>query len=104
MENLLTIKNKHMKMSPGGVITLTVAARKALGMKINEPEKVAVNVANNTVVISKNENVKENEHRISKKGQMVLDGAAKELLLKSKNRHYWLKLDDAKHEASLVPY
>jgi hypothetical protein len=103
MENL-SIKNKRMKMSPGGVITLTVAARKALGMKINEPEKVAVNVANNTVVISKNKNVAENAYRISKKGQMVLAGEAKELLAKGKDRHYWLKLDDAKHEASLVPY
>ncbi len=100
----LTIKNKHMKMSPGGVITLTVAARKTLGMKINEPEKVAVSVANNTIVISKNKNVAENEYRISKKGQLVLGGAAKELLLKSKTRHYWLKLDDAKNQASLVPY
>lgn len=103
MENL-TIKNKRMKMSPGGVITLTVAARKALGMKVNEPEKVAVNVEDNTIVISKNKNVAANDYHISKKGQMVLNGAAKELLLKSKNRHYWLKLDDARQQASLVPY
>jgi hypothetical protein len=103
MENMI-IKNKRLKMSPGGVITLTVAARKALGMKLNTPEQVAVNIANNSVVISKNRNVAENKYRISKKGQMVLAGEAKELLLRSKDRHYWLKLDDKKNEACLVPF
>src|SRR3569832_1442895 len=103
MENL-TIKNKRLKMSPGGVITLTVAARKALGMRVNEPEKVSVNVSDNTIVISKNKIAAENRYRISKKGQMVLGGEAKELLLKSKARHYWLALDDAKQQARLLPY
>ena len=103
MKNL-AIQNKRLKMSPGGVITLTVAARKALGMKVNEPERVSVNVSDNSIIISKNRNVKENRYRVSKKGQMVLAGDAKALLLKSKNRHYWLKLDDASNQASLLPF
>jgi hypothetical protein len=63
-----------------------------------------VNVSNNSVIISKNRNEAENKYRVSKKGQMVLGGEAKELLMKSKARHYWLKLDDAKHQASLLPF
>jgi hypothetical protein len=73
-------------------------------MKVNEPEKVSVNVSDNTIVISKNRVAAENKYRISKKGQMVLGGEAKQLLLKSKGRHYWLRLDDAKNVANLCPY
>lgn len=73
-------------------------------MKVNEPEKVSVNVSNNSIIISKNRNAEENKYRVSKKGQMILGGEAKELLLKSKSRHYWLKLDDAKNQASLLPF
>lgn len=73
-------------------------------MKVNEPEKVSVNVSNNAIVISKNRAAAENKYRISKKGQLILGGDAKELLLKSKGRHYWLKLDDANNQASLFPF
>ena len=73
-------------------------------MKVNEPEKVSVNVSDNAIIISKNRVATENKYRVSKKGQMILGGDAKQLLLKSKGRHYWLKLDDAKHQASLCPF
>ena len=103
MENM-TVKNKRMKMSPGGVITLTVAARKALGMKVNEPFKAAVKTDGKSIVISGDTKAENATYRISKKGQMLLGGEAKELLMKSKNRHYWLQLNDKSREARLMPF
>ncbi len=73
-------------------------------MKVNQPEKVAVSVSNNAILISKSRKAEENAYRVSKKGQLVLAGEAKELLLRSKARHYWLKLDDAKNQATLLPF
>jgi hypothetical protein len=103
MENLI-VKNKRMKMSPAGVITLTVAARKALGMKVNMPEKVSVMAEGNSIVIRSGGDATLKTYRVSKHGQMVLGGEAKEVLMKSKDRYYWLKLDDGKHEARLMPF
>ena len=103
MENMI-IKNKRMKMSPSGIITLTVAARKALGMKKNEPDQVSVAVEDNCVVINGNVDTSARSWRISRSGQMELAGEAKEILLKSENRHYWLELNDEKQEARLKPF
>lgn len=96
-----TVNNKRMKMSPGGIITLTVAARKALGMKVNEGAQVSVKAEKDAIVISGRPSREEKTWKVSPKGQMSLGGDAKALLLKSKGRHYWLELDDAANEARL---
>ncbi|WP_221393711.1 hypothetical protein [Dyadobacter sp. NIV53] len=98
----MTIKNNRLKMSPGGIVTLTVAARKALGMKVNESEKVSVSTDRESVIITKGEGLKTT--RISKSGQLELSTEAKELLLKSEKRHYWLELDDDKNQVRLMVY
>src|SRR4051812_32028556 len=103
MENM-TIKNKRMKMSPAGVITLTVAARKSLGMKVNENDKVNVEVDSKCIVISRNKDASKNTSRISKAGQMVLEDKAKNFLEKSEKRHYWVTLDDEKKQVKLMAY
>ncbi|WP_103863626.1 MULTISPECIES: AbrB/MazE/SpoVT family DNA-binding domain-containing protein [Aquimarina] len=100
----LKVKNKRMKMSPNGVITLPVSARKALGMKINEGSEVSVKVEKNKVILSGKAGKGDKTWRISKKGIMELKEEAKALLEKSKGRHYWLELDDKKKQASLSIY
>ena len=48
----MTIKNTRTKVSPGGVITLPVSARKALGMKPKTGSRVTVAVKGNTVLLA----------------------------------------------------
>ncbi|MBK6699593.1 MAG: hypothetical protein IPG55_06765 [Saprospiraceae bacterium] len=100
----MTIKNKRLKMSPGGVVTLNVATRKALGMKVNEPANVSVTVDDNCIVINGNLEADKKTWRVSKSGQLVINAEAKELLSKNEHRHYWVMLDDNKREARLMPY
>lgn len=91
-------------MSPGGIITLSTAARKSLGMRVNEPAKLSVQVDKEFITISA-ENPKQSDSlRVSKKGQMELPDAAKEFLSKSKERHYWMELFDERHEVRLYPF
>ncbi len=98
------VKNKRLKMSPGGIITLPVSGRKALGMEQGTGSRIGISVEDNCVVLSAKPEKKEKHWPISKQGQMQLKGKAKELLDNGKNRHYWLELDDKNRLARLVPF
>ncbi len=100
----LTIKNKRLKMSPNGIITLPVSARKALGMVKDNPTKVSISSDGKCVTLALSKTNSENVYRVSKSGLTCLKGKAKEVLSASKNRHYWMKLDDNKKEVKLMPF
>lgn len=97
------VKNKRLKMSPGGMISLPVSARKALGMQINQGSQLNVSVGTDHVLISSESARPENSKKISKKGLMELPADAKEFLSK-KNKYYWLELDDKNKSAKLRPF
>jgi hypothetical protein len=91
-------------MSPGGVITLPVSARKALGMKKGEGTKIAVSLARGEVLLTTKFTKGTKTWRLSPRGMMELGGEEKALLAATPTRHYWLKLDDTKRQVRLVPY
>ena len=100
----LQVKNKRLKISPKGVITLPVSARKSLGMEVGQGSQVSVNVDNKCVTLSSNYSNKDKTWRISKGGVMTLRADAKALLERGKSRHYWLDLDDKNKQVKLMPY
>lgn len=100
----LEVKNKRLKMSPNGVITLPVSARKALGMTVNKPADVSVKVSDNKVILSGNPSKRDQTWSVSKKGMFTLKQEAKKVLENGEGRHYWLDLDDKNKQAVLVPY
>lgn len=101
MKNI-TIKNRRAKISPGGVITLSVAARRTLGMNPGEGARVTVAVEGNLVKIA--QTGQDGGFRISKKGQMALRGKARGVLEAGSARHYWMELDDNAREVRLHPH
>ena len=48
---MLTIKNRSCKISPGGVITLPLSARKSLGMEPKKGARVTVAVDDGTIIL-----------------------------------------------------
>ncbi|MBQ0733513.1 hypothetical protein [Aquimarina celericrescens] len=100
----LEVKNKRLKISPSGVITLPVAARKSLGMEVNKASEVSIRVDDKCVILSRKYSKKDKTWRISKKGMMTLRAEAKTLLQGGKTRHYWLNLDDKNKQVKLMPY
>ena len=99
----MIVRNRRLKMSPGGVITLPVAARKALGMEPRQGSRVAVSVDDGAVVISPAAK-SDNSWRVSAKGQMELGGEARELLQTPPTRHYWVEADDRGKRVVLHPF
>lgn len=99
-----SVKNKRLKVSPGGVITLPVAARKALGMAKGAAARVSVSVDSGEVVFSARPAKGSKSWRVSAAGMFLLKGEAKDVLSSGKNRHYWLKLSDKTQEVRAVPY
>jgi hypothetical protein len=97
----MTIKNKRLKISPGGIISLPVSARKALGMVPGVSAVAGISTGNSGVVLTGEVAKGSDQIRISKKGQAVLSGAAREYLDKGIQRHYWLELDDSRKVAIL---
>ena len=97
------VKNKRLKMSPGGIISLPVSARKALGMQVNQGTQLNVVVGTDHVLISGEPNRPENSLRVSKKGLLELPADAKAILSK-RNKYYWLELDDKNKSAKLRPF
>ena len=91
-------------MSPNGLITLSVAARKALGMTKNESGQIRISTDENSILLLGSPVRGEKTYRVSKKGMTIFKGEERDLLLKNKNRHYWMEIDDAKKEVRLLPY
>lgn len=96
----ITVKNKRLKMSPAGVISLPVSARKALQMKKGAGKEIAVSVENKVLVLS----AKGRGLKVSPKGQALLEGDAKGFLDRASKRHYYLVTDDAAGKVALYPY
>lgn len=98
----LTIKNHRSKISPGGVITLSVAARKTLKMSKGAGNKVLVALDQDAVSITPSNGI--GGTRVSPKGMMELQGEARALLEKGEKRHFWLELFDEKQMVLLHPF
>ena len=98
----MTIKNTRTKVSPGGVITLPVSARKALGMEPKTGSRVTVAVTGNAVLLAPA--TKDGGFRVSPAGQMEVRGDALKVLEGGKARHFYLELDDESHTVALRPW
>jgi hypothetical protein len=96
-----TVKNKREKMSPGGLITLPMSARKALAMRPGEGTKLAVKTDRDTVIISKTDS---DGVRVSARGTLLLPDDAQRVLAAGAKRHYWFEGDPQKHHIVLHPY
>lgn len=97
----MTVKNRRSRVSPGGVVTLTLAARKALQMTPGSGARVTVAVEDGAVLIAP---AGDGGFRVSPAGQLVLRGDAREVLERGGNRNYYLELDDEKQSVTLRPY
>lgn len=98
----LTIKNRRTKVSPGGVITLPVSARKTLQMSPGVGARVTVAIEDGAVALKPAG--ASGGFRISAKGMLELRGDAREILEHGEARHYWLELHDDKTLVLLHPY
>ncbi|GAA1496184.1 AbrB/MazE/SpoVT family DNA-binding domain-containing protein [Paeniglutamicibacter kerguelensis] len=98
----LTVKNTRAKVSPGGVITLPVSARKTLGMKPKAGARVTVSVKGNTVLLAPA--TADGGFRVSPRGQMEVRGEALRVLEGGKERHFYFELDDERQTVALHPW
>jgi len=98
------VKNKRLKMSPAGVISLPVAARKALGMTPGASAVVGITAKSDGIALVGSPTKEAATLRISKRGQAVLPEAGRACLNKAQKRHYWVELKDAERIAVLRPY
>jgi len=98
----MNVKNTRSKVSPGGVITLPVSARKALGMKPGVGARVTVSIRADSVLLA--QATTDGGFRVSPKGQMEVRGDALKVLEGGKERHYYLELDDERQTVALHPF
>lgn len=98
----LTIKNRSSKISPGGVVTLPLSARKTLRMTPGKGTRVTM--AQDKGCVWLRPCGEQGGTRISPKGQMELVGEPRLLLEAGAARHYWLELDDDSQTVALRPY
>src|SRR5690349_5230349 len=97
----ICVKNKRLKMSPGGRISLPVSARKALGMTPGAGARVTVGVENGRVVVAAAAAEAGGSVRVSPKGMMELPADARQIFVAGPTRHYWLEAFDATHRVVL---
>jgi bifunctional DNA-binding transcriptional regulator/antitoxin component of YhaV-PrlF toxin-antitoxin module len=98
----LIIRNRSSKISPGGVITLPLSARRALGMTPKLGVRVTVAVEEDCVILHPTSD--QAGSRVSPKGQIEVVGNARRLLEQGVARHYWLEVNDAQKRVALHPY
>jgi len=96
----LTVKNKRLKMSPGGLITLPVSARRGLGMEQGKGAHVNIQVKQNVIVLTPTAQ----GARVSPGGALEVNADAKRVLSAAAKRHYWLEVDDKSHSVTLHPF
>ena len=99
---VLPIKNRRLKVSPGGVVTLPVSARKTLGMSVGKGTRVTIAIEGDAVAIKPAGG--DGGNRVSAKGQLEIRGEPLSLLESGTQRHYWLELFDEKTAVILHPY
>lgn len=98
----LVFKNKRAKISPGGIISLPVAARKALGMAPGAGICVTIAVTENSVELKPVKG--EGGSRVSPKGQLDLHGDARAKLQSGVERHIWMEVSDSQSTVRLHPW
>lgn len=98
----MIVKNRRLKMSPGGIVSLPVSARKALQMEKGQGRRVTVAVENGAVVLAPASRT--GGLRVSPKGQLELQGDARAILATGANHHYWVELDDGTSTVKLNPF
>jgi len=96
------VKNRRSKISPGGIVTLPVSARRALGLEAGKGARVTAAVEDRSVVLRRTAEVA--GIRLSPGGQAELVGDARRVLGSGIGRHYWFEIDDEKHQVALHPY
>jgi len=96
------VQNGRLKISPGGIVTLPVAARKSLRMTKGVGARVTVAVDGDAVSLALGG--KTGGFRVSPRGQLELRGDARSLLDGGSARHYWVELLDAQGEVKLHPW
>ena len=95
------VRNRRLKMSPGGLITLPVAARKALRMVKGEGARVTASVRDGAIVLESGGDT--GGFRVSPGGQLELRGEAQSVLRGGVKRHYWIELNDEAGRIVLRP-
>jgi bifunctional DNA-binding transcriptional regulator/antitoxin component of YhaV-PrlF toxin-antitoxin module len=98
------VKNRRLKMSPGGVIDLPVAARKALGLEKGQGGRVTIEADERGVIVAAPDREDANTWRISPKGVLILRERPYETLASAPGRHYSIELDDDGRRIRLVPF
>lgn len=98
----LVVKNRSSKISPNGVLTLPLSARKALAMEPGKGCRVTVAMISGGVSLSRSSN--QSGIRVSPKGQMELIGDPRALLNQAVARHFWLEISDEQRTVVLYPY
>lgn len=101
-KKVTVIRNRRLKMSPGGIITLPVSARKALRMEKGKGRRVTVAFEKATVILEPASDT--GGFRVSPKGQLELQGEARMALTTGVGRHYWLELNDETGRVCINPY
>lgn len=101
-DSSITVKNRRLKMSPGGIVTLPVSARKALKMDQGKGANVMIAVKNNVVMLTPS--TRSGGFRVSPKGQLELRGEARSALSSGTNRHFWLDANDKSATVALNPF
>jgi bifunctional DNA-binding transcriptional regulator/antitoxin component of YhaV-PrlF toxin-antitoxin module len=96
------VKNRRLKVSPGGIVTLPVAARKALGLAKGQGARVTVAVSDGIVSLTTTGD--NGGFRVSPGGQLELRAEARAALDRGTKRHYWIELLDKKSSVRLHPY
>jgi hypothetical protein len=96
------VKNRRLKVSPGGIVTLPVAARKSLRMSKGQGARVTVAVDSGKVTLAIAG--KTGGFRVSAGGQLELREEARAVLESGTGRHYWVELLDDQGQVKLHPF
>src|SRR2546423_7651401 len=96
------VKNRRLKMSPGGIVTLPVAARKSLRMSKGQGARVTVAVVDGVVTLALTGET--GGFRVSANGQLELRVEARDVLQRGVGRHYWIELLDDHGQVKLHPF
>ena len=102
VEKPTMVKNRRLKMSPSGIVTLPVAARKSLGMVKGQGARVTVAINNGTVILASAG--KTGGFRVSPGGQLELRQEAMSTLRCGAGSHFWVELLDDHGQVRLHPY
>lgn len=102
VEKPTAVKNRRLKMSPAGIITLPVAARKSLRMLKDQGARVTVAIEDGVVTLAIAGET--GGFRVSAGGQLELREEARNVLQRGVGRHYWVELLDKKGQVKLHPF